>query len=152
MPLYEFMCPVDGYRFERLLIRLPEEETSDCPDCGARSSFVWSRVTMRPDTMWAGVMTEYAGYVTSASEHNHVLKQRRLMEVGDRADREAVHKIAADARREKKEKFAKETKEFLQKEFSGKGLLDSFGQVTPEANRPLSDKPLTSTKDERLKS
>lgn len=162
MPLYEFECPDHG-RFEELMPRLPEEEWHECPEakeilpgmwinCIRRAPLVPSRVSMRPDTLWAGHVVEGYGYVTSSSNLAKIQKDRHLVEVGDQSDRDAVHKTAADARKEKKEKFAKETRAFIEEEFSGKGMIDSFGEITPEANRPLSDKPLTDTKDERLKS
>ncbi len=152
MPCYEYECSVCG-RFEKLLPLSEADSLTFVCQCGNMAERIHSLVTVRPDSMWSGVMTEHAGYVTSSSQHNRVLKDKGWMEIGDsRDDRESVHKIAADARKAKKEKFAKETRTFLETQFSGKGLIDSFGQLTPEARRPLSDKQILNGKDEGLKS
>lgn len=151
MPIFEFQCPVDSYRFERLLTHLPEGEVSDCPDCGARSPFVWSRVTMKPDPYWSGVMTENYGYVTSGSQVAKIQKQERLVEIGDRNDLEAMSKRADDAARAKKEKFSQQTRKFLEESFSGAGVLDSFGQVRPEAMEKLSDESILDPEGQKQK-
>lgn len=152
MPLYEFECPEHG-RFEMLWpIRDCYRSWCICPECGFACERVASRVSMRPDTLWAGHVLENYGYVTSSSQVAQIRKERHLIEVGDRTDREAMKKRAADAAKARDEKFAKDTRAFVEEEFSGKGMIDSFGEITPEANRALSDKPLIDTKDERLKS
>lgn len=151
MPLYEFECIYDG-RFELLLsMSTPESMMMACPACGKPCYRVVSLPVMRPDALWAGHYLENYGYVTSSSQVAQIRKERHLIEVGDRTDREAMKKRAADAAKARDEKFAKETRAFVEEEFSGKGMIDSFGEITPEANRALSDKPLTDTKDERLK-
>jgi len=35
MPIYEFCCPACGNRFEKLFIRLPDQDPDpECPRCG----------------------------------------------------------------------------------------------------------------------
>lgn len=152
MPLYEYQCFEHG-RFE-LLLPLSEAERPSvfCAKCRRTSPRVVSLASMRPDALWAGHYLENYGYVTSSSQVAQIRKDRHLVEVGDRTDREAMKKRADDAAKAKREQFAKETRAFVEEEFSGKGMIDSFGEITPEANRALSDKPITDTKDERLKS
>lgn len=152
MPLYEFECGIHG-KFEVLLSRLPDSEAHLCPVvfCAAYCSLVPSRVSMRPDTLWAGHITDH-GYITSSSKLARIYKDRHLVELGDRADREAMKKTADEAAKAKDEKFAKDTRAFLNERLSDAGLLNSFGEVIPEATRKISDEPITRIKDDpRLK-
>lgn len=153
MPLYEIECPTDG-RAELLLpLSASDALMLPCPTCGQPCYRVHSLASVRPDSLWAGHYIENYGYVTSSKQVANIRKQRRLVEIGDRADQEAIHKTATDAAKAKKDKFAKETRAFLEAEFSGKGMLTSDGEITPEANRKLSDEPITfiDEDDPRLK-
>jgi hypothetical protein len=60
----------------------------------------------------------------------------------------AMANAAAKAR---DEKFAEESRQFLRNAMGERGLLDAEGNLKPEASKPLSDTPLISTKDDRLK-
>ncbi|MDI3280913.1 MAG: zinc ribbon domain-containing protein [Bacillota bacterium] len=35
MPIYEFVCPQCGHRFEELVVRSYSEDSAACPRCGA---------------------------------------------------------------------------------------------------------------------
>ncbi len=146
MPLYEFHCKFDG-RFELLLKEAPKGKRA-CPKCGARSPLIFPLTVMRPDPYWSGIMTEHYGYVTSSSKLAQIRKERHLVEVGDRADREAMKKTADEAAKARDEKFSKDTRKFLEDRFAGAGVLDSFGQLRPEATRKLSEMSLMDPKGE----
>lgn len=92
--------------------------------------------------MWAGHITESYGYVTSSSQLARMKREKHHVEVGDRSDREAMKKTADEAAKARDEKFAKETRKFLKKRLSDAGILNSFGEVRPEATKKLSDEPI----------
>lgn len=149
MPLYEYECFEHG-RFE-LLLPLAEAERPSvfCLKCRRTCPRVFSLVAMRPDPFWSGVMTRNYGYVTSGSRIAQIMKEKHWSEVGDRSDREAAKKTAEEAAKAREDKFAKDTRKFLENRLSEAGVLDSFGGVRPEAMKPLSSEPITRiTKDD----
>lgn len=151
MPIYEYACFEHG-RFE-LLMPLSEADRPSvyCLTCRRTCPRVPSLSSMRPDTLWAGHVTDH-GYITSSSKLRRIYRDKHLVELGDRADREAMKKTADEAAKAKDEKFAKETRTFLNERLSDAGLLNSFGEVRPEAMEKLSDEPITRLKDDpRLK-
>jgi len=122
MPLWEFQCPVDNVRFERLLGCLPDDERAACPQCGAPSSLVPSLPVMRPDKYWDGYLHPNYGYVTSETQLKAEMKRRNHVPVGDRTDREAWEKIAEDAQKAKGEKLKKDVRGWSEKTFGPSGL------------------------------
>src|SRR5262249_27535585 len=149
MPLYDFECPFHG-RFELLLKEAPKGKRS-CPQCNTRSPLVAPLTVMRPDPYWSGVMTGNYGYVTSGSQVARIKKERNIVELGDRADREGMEKIASDARKAKRENFSKETRKFLEEQFTDAGVLDSDGRLRPEATVKLSDKSILDPEGQKRK-
>jgi hypothetical protein len=149
MPLYDFDCKFCG-RFELLLKEAPKGKRA-CPKCGYRSPFVWPLTVMRPDALWAGHVIENHGYFTSESTLENTMKKRKLTRVGDRSDMDGMKKMAEEAANARDAKFEAESKQFLRDKMAERGLLDAFGNLKPEASKPLSDTPLISTKDDRLK-
>lgn len=79
------------------------------------------------------------------------MKKRKLTRVGDRTDADGMKAMANAAAKARDEKFAAESRQFLRDKMGERGLLDAFGQLKPEASKPLTDTPLISTNDERLK-
>lgn len=150
MPLFEFNCESHGV-FEVLRNSIPDDEYLACPVCDVPAPFVWSRPVMRPDTMWAGHYVPGRGYFTSKSELNKTMKQQKHIPIGDRTDAEGMKKMADEAAAARDARFAEESKEFIRNAVAERGLLDAFGNLKPEASEPLSDTPLVSTEDERLK-
>jgi hypothetical protein len=150
MPLFEFHCEDHG-KFEVLRNSLPDDEHCPCPACDLPAPFVWPLTVMRPDTLWAGHAIENHGYFTSESKLEKVMKKRKHTRVGDRSDIDGMKKMAAEAAKARDAKFEAESKQFLREKMGERGLLDAFGNLKPEASKPLSDTPLISTKDDRLK-
>ena len=124
MPLFDFQCPVDGFRFEVLFKRTPKRMVNarKCPQCGARSPVVWPKTVMRPDTYWAGHVTSNYGYVTSATRLNQEMKRRNHVVIGDRTDREGMDKVADRAMEAKDAKLKKDTRKWAEKTFGPSGL------------------------------
>ena len=137
MPLFDFDCPFDG-RFELLLREAPKGRRA-CPMCRTRSPLVAPLVVMRPDTAWSGVMDKNVGYIVSDSQRKRLLKERNLVEIGNRDDREAMKREADRAAKDRKSKEATERRQALEEAISGSGLVDSFGQLRPEATEKLTD-------------
>ena len=80
------------------------------------------------------------------------MKKRKLTRVGDRTDADGMKAMANAAAKARDEKFAQESKAFLRNAVAERGLLDAFGNLkVDEASRPLSDTPLISVKDDRVK-
>lgn len=150
MPIYEYECEEHG-RFEVLEHRAPGAEFKSCPACDVPAPLVPSLTVMRPDTLWAGHQIEGRGYFTSKSRLDKSMKEKHHVPVGDRTDTEGMKKMANEAAKARDEKFAQESREFLRSKMAERGLLDSFGNLRPEASKPLSDTPLISTKDDRAK-
>lgn len=155
MPLYNFQCVLCNTVSELLLpVTKSTLDYALCPSCGlGPAERMVELCTMRPDPYWSGVMTKHDGYVTSSSKLAQSRKERHLVEVGDRDDREAMKKTADEAAKARDEKFSKDTREFLNTQLAGKGILDSFGGVRPEAMKEITSEPITRmTKDDpRLK-
>lgn len=150
MPLFEFNCEDHGV-FEVLRNSIPDDGHCACPVCDLPAPFVWPLVNMKPDSLWAGHFLENHGYFTSESKLEKTMKRRKLTRVGDRTDMDGMKKMAEEAARARDAKFERESKEFMREQMAKRGLLDSFGNLKPEASKPLSDKPLVSTNDERVK-
>lgn len=150
MPLFNFKCETHG-TFEILRNSLPDTEHYACPTCDIPAPFVWPLVNMRPDSLWAGHYLENHGYFTSESQLKKTMKKRKLTRVGDRADCEGMKAMANKAAAERDAKFEAESRQFMRDAMAERGLLDSFGNLKPEAAKPLSDTPLTSSNDERVK-
>ena len=113
---------MDGFKFEVLAPRLPEDERAACPECGAPSPLVWSMPVMRPDTYWAGHVHRNYGYLTSGSQLKREMKRRNHVPVGDRTDREAWDKIADEAQKEKTAKIARDVRGWSERTFGPSGL------------------------------
>jgi len=149
MPLFDFDCPKCG-RFELLLKEAPKGKRA-CPKCGARSESVWPLTVMRPDSLWAGHVIPNQGYFTSESKLGKVMKEKKQTRVGDRVDAEGMKKMAEEAAKSRDKRFEEDSRAFIRGEMAKRDLLDSDGRLRPEANKPLSDTPLLSSKDERVK-
>lgn len=150
MPLFDFKCDDHG-NFEVLRNSLPKSQRYKCPQCGKSSPLVWPLTVMRPDSLWAGHVVENHGYFTSESQLNKSMKKRKLTRVGDRTDADGMKAMANAAAKARDEKFANESRRFLRDKMGECGLLDAFGNLKPEASEPLTDTPLVSTNDDRLK-
>jgi len=150
MPLFQFNCKTHGV-FEVLRNSLPKSERYKCPDCGKLSPYVWPLTVMRPDSLWAGHVVENHGYFTSESQLGKSMKKRKLTRIGDRIDAEGMKAMANAAAAARDAKFAEESREFMRRAVAERGLLDAFGNLKPEASAPLSDTPLISSNDDRLK-
>lgn len=79
------------------------------------------------------------------------MKEQHHTPVGDRADAEGMKKMAQEAAKARDEKFLQESREFMRRQMAKRGLLDSDGNLRPEASKPLTDTPLIHTTDERVK-
>jgi len=97
-----------------------------------------SRVSMHADSLWAGHMTEH-GYVTSSSKLAQIKRDKGIVELSSQREVDGMKKVASDARKEKDEKFKRNLKSAFEKGFAGTGVLDSFGQLRPEALREESN-------------
>jgi hypothetical protein len=139
MPLYEFECPTHGaFEIYSSKISAADEMECDKPDCEEMAGRLWSRVTMKPDALWAGQMTEY-GYVTSAGKVKQIMKERHLVTVGDRTDHEGIKKMAENGRKSAQERVDRQLSEATRKFFGPSGLgIGSTGKI-PEALRLRED-------------
>lgn len=151
MPLFQFSCKTHGV-FEVLRNSLPKSQRHKCPDCGKSSEFVWPLTNNRPDTMWAGHVIENYGYFTSESRLNKNMKRKKLTRVGDRTDADGMKKMANESAAARDAAFAEDSRQFMRNAMAERGLLDAFGNLKPDASKKLSDTPLVSTSDERVKS
>lgn len=106
---------------------------------------------MKPDTLWAGHVIENHGYYTSESRLEKAMKKKKLTRIGDRTDADGMKAMADAAAKARDAKFEAESKQFMRDAMAKHGLLDAFGNLKPEAGKPLSDTPLVSTKDDRVK-
>jgi len=150
MPLFQFNCENHGV-FEVLRNSLPDNEHYACPVCDIPAPFVWPLVNMKPDSLWAGHVIPNQGYFTSESQLEKVMKKKKHTRIGDRGDIEGMKKMAEEAANARDSKFEAESKQFLREKMGERGLIDAFGNLKPEASKPLSDTPLISSKDDRLK-
>lgn len=150
MPLFEFECETDGI-FEALLTHVPGDGHHPCPVCDIPAPYIPSLVTVRPDNMWAGHYIEGRGYFTSKSKLDRAMKEQHHVPIGDRTDVEGMKKTANEAAKARDEKFFQESREFMRDAAAKRGLLDSEGNLRPEASKPLSDTPLIHTNDPRVK-
>ncbi len=144
MPIFEYNCEHHG-KFETVLPSFVE--THSCPTCGADCEWMPSLVAMQPDDMWHGVMTPY-GPLSSRSKFEAIQKEKHHATIGSRSDIDDMKKAAAQAKADIEKKEEAEGLKYWESQFSNNGLLDSDGRVTPEANRKLSDTPITNTKDD----
>src|SRR5262245_8182308 len=119
MPLFEYHCYTHGI-FETLLPS--HEDWFVCPVCGIICEWVPSRVTMRPDTSWMGVVDPHLGYVTSDSQIKAMMKEKGQEWLGDRADVEGMAKIADQARKDKDAEMGKKWGQWAEKAFGPSGL------------------------------
>jgi len=79
------------------------------------------------------------------------MKEKKQTRVGDRVDAEGMKKMAEEAAKSRDKRFEEDSRAFIRGEMAKRDLLDSDGRLRPEANKPLSDTPLLSSKDERVK-
>lgn len=79
------------------------------------------------------------------------MKKKKHTRIGDQSDIDGMKKMAEEAAKARDSKFEAESKQFLRDKMGERGLLDAFGNLKPEASKPLSDTPLVSSKDDRLK-
>lgn len=101
--------------------------------------------------MWAGHVTDNYGYVTSSSQLARIKREKHHVEVGDRSDREAMKKTADEAAVARDEKLATDTRQFLEQRLSDAGILNSFGEVRPEAMVKLSDESILDPEGQQKK-
>lgn len=149
MPLFDFECKLCG-RFELLLKEAPKGKRA-CPKCAARSELVWPLTVMRPDSLWAGHYIPNQGYFTSESKLEKVMKEKKQTRIGDSVDAQGMKKMAEEAAKARDKAFEEDSRRFIREEMAKRDLLDSDGNLRPEATKPLSDTPLISSKDDRCK-
>lgn len=143
MPIYEFTCGDHG-RFEVLMpLADCHRQFHACPVCGIVSEREISRVSMRPDPNWHfGQEVHGHGYLNSSSQIARAEKSANLVRIGDRSDLEAMEKLADEGKRDKRDKLSRQIRKTIEDGLCGKGIMDSFGAVRPEATKKLSDESL----------
>jgi putative FmdB family regulatory protein len=131
--LYEYECQSHG-RFEMARPVSECDETGNCPVCKTQCERVPSLPAMRPDDMWHGVTKEGYGTFTSRSAYNAELRRRNHVPLPTRQDREDFEKLAANARKDKEEKFKGRMRKLMEAEFgpSGRGLGGADGRKAME--------------------
>ena len=122
MPIYEYECEAGCGAFEMLRPLMDFDELGLCPECGGVGERLVSRVTMRPDTMWAGQVDSNYGYFTSSAKLKAEMKRRNHVRVGDRTDREGMDKVAEQGAKNKEEKLNKEIRGWSERTFGPSGL------------------------------
>ena len=134
MPLYTFHCELDGV-FELLLPMAEfERKTAECPTCGTVGPRVAELCAMQPDNAWHfGRFVEGHGYLSSKSKIARAEKANGIATLSGRYDVEGMKKVAADARKANDEKRRRNLRRAFDDTFAGTGVLDSFGQLRPEA-------------------
>jgi hypothetical protein len=105
---------------------------------------------MRPDTLWAGHVVPGYGYMTSSSKLAKAEKQKGHITLNGRNDVEAMRKMAEQGRKDREAKLDKDIKDAFDEGFAGSGVIDSFGEPTPDAFKKLSDEPITCMNDDRV--
>src|SRR5262245_20864494 len=119
MPIFEYHCYTHGI-FEAWQTKA--EDWFVCPVCGILCEWIPSRVTMRPDTLWAGHVDKNYGYLTSATKRKEIMQRKNHITMGDRTDREAMEKVADEANKAKDEKLQKDMRKWSEKTFGSEGL------------------------------
>jgi len=89
MPIYEYECTIHG-REEVLYITTDAPKTFRCNNVINRWKMVWSLVSMQPDNMWSGKITDL-GYFTSKQKFEQHIKNNNLERI-DRGGYEQVQK------------------------------------------------------------
>ncbi len=136
MPLYSFNCPIHG-AFD-LLLPMSEwnRETAQC-QCGAVAERQAELCAMRPDSLWHfGKVVADIGEVNSSSKLARINRDRNIVTINGRADAEAMKKTAADARKGWDAQLERDTRKHFEEMFSGSGVVDSDGNLSPDAMRP----------------
>lgn len=150
MPIYSFNCPQHG-AFD-LLLPMSEwnRETAPCPHsepgtgflgipgaCGEFSERQAELCAIRPDGHWHfGEFVPQVGEVNSRSKIARIKRERGLETLSGRRDAEAMKKTAAEARAQWDVQVEKQTHDYFSEALAGQGLIDSFGEPTPDAMRP----------------
>lgn len=133
MPLYEYSCPACG-PFEVLQsLAHADDVNHDCVNCGQESGRMASLTTMRPDSLWSGVQTKH-GYVTSQAALDRIRLEKGVMTLDGYRDVDAMRKMAREARESQDAKLDRAGQEVFEKSITGTGLVNSFGELRPEAN------------------
>lgn len=152
MPIYEFEC-VNYHRFEQLMpVAMSDALIVDnCPACGKPARRVPSLCAMRPDCNWHfGEEVAGHGYLNSSAQIAAAKKASNTVRLGTRADIEAMKKQAAFARRHIAEENRERGRRRWEKAVAGSGMVNSFGEVRPEAFEKLSDETITRGDDPRI--
>jgi putative FmdB family regulatory protein len=119
MPLYVFSCESCGLIFEELLPMSESGiESFGCP-CGSKAERILALVTMRPDSYWSGVVTADGKYWTSRSKFDADQRRRGIERITSRRDLEAMHKLADEGRKSKKEKASKIRRKIVEEALMG---------------------------------
>jgi hypothetical protein len=145
---FDYACQEHG-RFEILLEK--HQEKVDCPKCGKPSEWIPWIGAMKPDPNWHfGEYVRGHGYLQSSSQIARAKKSQGIETLCGRSDIEGMKKEAESGKKSREAKEDRERLEHFEKVFSATGVVDSFGEITPEALRLLSDTPINSSNDERL--
>src|SRR5262249_28765030 len=140
-----------GRRLEELLPMSGADRTTIACPCGNMAERMVSRVAMRPDSAWHfGQFIHGHGYLNSASKIARAQKANGVVERCGRADVEGMKKTAAEAQEAKDRRLERGTKEVFEKTFANSGIVDSFGQLTPDATKKISDEPILRGDDPRI--
>ena len=121
MPLFEYQCEEHG-RFEMLEPRGPGADYAPCVVCDVPAPLMPSLPVMRPDTLWAGQVTNGYGYHTSATSLKREMARRNHVVCGDRTDREGMDKIAEGAQKARDDKQRKSVRKWAERAFGPSGL------------------------------
>jgi hypothetical protein len=136
MPIYSFDCNEHG-EFDKYFPRVCDPKTSQCPQIGCivfadRVEFV--RVSMQPDNLWHCGVMDKGVEINSKSQLDRLNKERGIIRCANRQDYESLKQMSKTGKIEAEEKENAEIRKVFEEGIKGAGVVDSFGQLRPEAN------------------
>jgi putative FmdB family regulatory protein len=137
LPIYSYDCPTHGVFDLIRPIQKADDPSALCEICDATSPRVTELVAVQPDSLWHFGERVQGREINSRSQLERHNRQHNLLTLVGQSDRDAIRKMAEDGKREKAQKAAAERREVFEQTAAGSGLLNSFGELTPEAAKPL---------------
>jgi hypothetical protein len=137
MPIYSYQCPEHGVFDVLAPLSQWDQDGNTCEICLAMSPRVAEICAIQPDSLWHFGQQVEGKEINSRSVLERHNKENNLVTLVGQNDRDAIRKVADEGRKDKARKASEERRKAFEKTAAGSGLVNSFGELWPEATRKI---------------
>jgi putative FmdB family regulatory protein len=137
MPIYSYECPEHGVFDLLRTIQHADDTHAKCEVCDARSQRCIELCAVQPDSLWHFGQRVDGREINSRAALERHDKENHLVTIVGQNDRDAIKKMTEEGKRDKAAKASTERRKAFEQVAAGSGLVNSFGELRPEAARRI---------------